>query len=1126
MFGFSYIMVLIRKNTFRVKLSVFIVLAIFALFTPVLGQHPCINELLSDNTSGIMDDDGDYVDWIEIFNPNSQAMNLENYGLSDDAGLIRKWLFPSVNIEAGGYMIVFASGKNRTNPQQALHTNFSINAQGEALYFTSPDGGVVNVIAAACIQENNSFGRFPDGIDEWMFFMEPTPGAPNNTQGFGASIAPPYFSHSAGFYAQDFNLILSHPDPAAVILYTLDGSQPCPSNLQGAQYQYKNKYIQFPGQTSGELLNKSIQSFLYQQEFLIQNRSLEQDKLTHISSTYHSNPPYFPVGPVRKGTVVKARAFKEGFLPSQVVTHTFFIEPDGQNPFVLPVISLSVQENRFFDYEEGIYVAGKTFDLWREANPNQDAYPHSPANYRNTGDEWEVPAYFEFFETNQTNPVLSQGVGVRIHGGATRAAPVKPLRVYAAQRYGTPTLNHQFFEELHHSEFKRILLRNSGNDAIFTYLRDVAIHRIVSPLIMDKMESRPSLLFLNGEFWGIYNMRERYDKYYLQRNYGVDAENLDLLELWGLPEEGDPLHYQQMLNYLEENDLSLSSNYEYINTLMDVQNYIDYQIAEIFSANTDWPAVNVAFWRLRTPQYEPSAPLGHDGRWRWLFFDIDFGFSGYYPSSPSHNTLEYATMENSTHWANAQWSTFLIRKLLQNESFRIDFINRFADLLNTVFLPQRMVAIITAYKELYQPHMPEHILRWKSLIGSMTAWEARVNLMIAFANQRPDFQRQHIREFFNISQDEKWIHIDVNDAQQGYVRINTIDLIPGQLGLPDTVYPWAGKYFHGIPITLKAFPKQGFKFSHWEGSLVDSNCVITIIPSQDLNIKACFVQEEVPDMHLIHYWHFNDLPSGNLDVVLSDFSITNSFPAFITYPGQGNGYLDRRTHNAENPVSDLNLHMGQLPSQGAVLRARNPAHSRELIINAPSVGYSGIIVNFAIVRSSNGLPRQEFYFSADGGQNWQLLQQDYVVGQLNTNLPQNGWMLKSFDLSEIPQVNNNPYLMFKILFIGEYPGNVDEGNVRFDNISVHGQVYSNILPSESGILLAYPNPFVDKVVVNNLSPGSSIEIYDAQGRLVFCTRSTLIKTEIDLKELPAGLYVIKAREFLTDKPLSTRIIKF
>lgn len=976
----------------------------------------CINELMASNETTIADEDGDYEDWVELWNLGEDPVNLEGWGLSDTESEPFRWVFPAVILQPDEFMLVWCSKKNRAVADAPLHTNYGISASGEAVYLTRSSGELADFAPATQLQADISWGRYPDGTGPWFFFDEPTPGALNTTPYYTEILSPPIFSQPGGFYTEGFELELSHPDPEVVIVYTLDGSEPDLGNLNGSTYQYKNSYPQNPADPFGPFLENSFQSHLYEIPLAIQDRSSEPDKMSQMSSTSDFEPVYFPANPISKATVLRAKAFKPGALTSAALTNTYFIYAEGRNRYDLPVISFSVQEDKFFDYQDGIYNAGVDFDTWRQDNPDSDT-PGYVGNWLREGDQWEYPANIEFFDTQDLHSVFNQRIGFKIHGRSSSTFRMKSLRLYARDIYGDNNFSYNVFPDQPYDSYKRLILRNGGNDAHLTTFRDAAIQEVCSKLNFDTQAFRPSIVFINGEFWGVHNIRERYDKHYLNRVYGVDKENIDLMEREEI-KEGDSVHFDALLSYLESHSLAIPENYEYILTQVDVENFMDYYIAEIFIRNHDWPQNNMRFWRLRTNSYEPNAPYGHDGRWRWLMYDTDLAL-------PSVSQMRDNTLLRAVHYSVR--SNRILCALLENDGFKVNFINRFADLMNSHFTLSRFSEEVQKVKAELEPDFAEHISRWGWPV-SLNEWQQQVNVLINAAGARPPHQRKHLREYFGIDSDVT-ITLDVNDDQQGLLRINTIDICGDTLGIDEAPYPWDGIYFHGIPIEVEAKAHPGYVFSHWEGDAEGTEAILTLTPQGDLYLKAVFTEISAGEAEIVHYWHFNSLPSGTLTEVEADYSAVGT--ATITYPGSGDGYMDTRTHRAADPVSNLNLLMGQEPDQGAVLRLRNPSDTREMIVTAPSTGFHDITGAYATTRTSNGATQQELYYSTDGGANWTQIGTSYTILELPS------WILRTFDISGDEAANNNEELMFRVLFTGEGADN-DAGNDRFDNFSLHG----------------------------------------------------------------------------------------
>ncbi len=984
-------------------------LFLFYFFPSVLpAQTVRINEVMSSNASTITDEDSDFNDWIELYNQGPSAVNLSGHGLSDNSSQPFKWTFPNVTIASGEYLLVWASGKNRTAPGSPLHTNFSIGAEGEDILLTHPNEGLIDTVEPVAIPSDMSYGRQPDGNGGWYFFNAPTPGSTNTTStGYEALLQAPSFSHSGGFYNASFSLNIT-ADPDAIILYTLDSSDPDEANLAGVTYTYKNQYPQNPGNSFGPILNGSYRTFSYTAPLSITDRSTEQNRLTGRSSTYDQSPWYAPASPVFKGTVIRARAVKGGHMPSEIVTHTFFVTPEAQARYTLPVVSISMQENLLFGYEEGIYTAGKTFDDWRTQNPGAQADGGVMANYHRDGDAAEYPGHVEIFDP-QAGTIIDQRMGMRIHGGWSRSFPTKSLRLYARNEYGKSHFDYPLFSERSSTEYKRLLLRNSGNDWDHTYFRDAAIQAVASPLNIDRQAYRPAVVFLNGEYWGLLNMRERYDKHYLNRMYGVDAENLDILENNRTPDEGDAAHYNATISYIQANGLVQDQHYEHIKTRIDVDNFIDYQIIQIFARNTDWPGNNIKFWRLKTSQYQPGAPYGHDGRWRWMLYDTDFGF-GIWDNTYTHNTLAFAAQSNGPDWPNPPWSTFLFRELLKNEKFKTAFINRFDDMLNSAFLPERTTAIVNEMKQAYVPEMAEHIARWK-VPSSVNTWNNRVNVMLNFVQQRPAYQRQHIRNYFGLGADIN-LTVNVSDPQHGHVRVNTLEIKSSTPGLSENPYPFSGAYFRGVPMEVEAIPAPGYRFAGWEGIAGGNTAKIQFTPEGNISLTAHFVQGE--STQLMHYWNFNDtgaLQEPTYTTEGAAITVTEG-PSTEVTDGNGNGF------------SGENVRLGD--NTGTHLRINNPLGAG-ILFTLPTTGYKDIVLKYETRRSGQGAGIQVVEYTTDG-----VSFEEFETLVIIDGDP----VLYTFDFTEVEAANDNPDFAVRITF--EQGTGSTVGNNRFDNVTVDG----------------------------------------------------------------------------------------
>ncbi|MCH8546380.1 MAG: CotH kinase family protein [Cryomorphaceae bacterium] len=797
------------------------------------NQNIYINELMASNDTTIADSTNAYEDWIEIYNTSAASYDLSDHYLSDDPSNLTKYQIPTNTfLVAGSYLIFWASG----DASRGLHhTNFRLSAsQGEYVIITAPNGiDIIDSVSFGPQRTDVSYGRYPDGSNQWAYFKAPTPGESNNTVTPKTSILEaPVFSHTGGFESSGFSLSLSAPDSGVTIYYTLDGSEPSPDNLAAKTYTYKNQYPQFANSPVGPALTDSIQTMTYSGPISIADRTTAPNKTSGKSTTFEASPNYLQTSPINKGTVVRAIAVRADAVSSEVATETYFVGSSLQNHYSLPVVSLSIDENLLFDVDEGIYCAGTTFENWR-SNTNAPARGNSPANYRWTGREHEYRMGFEYFNT-QGDKEFGQLVGARIHGGFTRARRRKALRFYPRSSYGKSHFDFPFFTNRSDTKYKRLLLRNSGNDERNTQYRDAFIQNLVKHLSFDIQESEAAIVFINGEYWGIHNFREWQNRHYIKRLYNVDREELDFIGERMDVKDGDSVHFNQLLEYVSQNDLSDDSLFAHINTQMDLDNFTDYVIAQVFSRNSDWPDNNIKWWRKRVP-YTPGAPEGHDGRWRWLAYDMDFGFGWHRGlNEVNQNTLQIARDEAEVG--------VLLRNLWPNADYRRYFINRYADLMNTCFLPSHVEGVVDSMTAIYQPEINEHAQRWRHFTG-VSQWMFEVNLIKTWSTLRPEHARAHVMNEFNLA-DKHQLDVDVNDTLMGYVRVNTIDILEQTVGITSSPYPWSGIYFENNSIDLSAHPFPGYLFSHWEvnGATITDDSIDFYMES-DSTIIAHFISD-------------------------------------------------------------------------------------------------------------------------------------------------------------------------------------------------------------------------------------------------------------------------------------------
>ncbi len=825
----------------------------YSVYNGEYAQQLFINEIMSSNGSTIADEDGNYEDWLELYNSGDAVIDLTGYYLSDNDNNKLKWQFPQSQINPGDFLLIWTSGNDKVGINGELHTSFSISADGEPLILTAPDTvTIVDQIPPIPIPRDESYGRNPDGSNNWYFYKNNTSTPDSSNIYIQEYLDSPLFSHSSGFYENEFYLELSTNDPEAIIYYTLDGSDPQPANDNPAKYYIKQDY------TGDELIEREKVTYEYTEPILIQNKPLEVNNITGIKTTHSQAESQYewkePITTLDKAVVIKAIAYKEGAIPSKCITNTYFVDENIFETFSLPVVSLIMDPADLFDYEDGIYVPGKLFT----GEGSYDSWKEMPANY---WEDWEKPASIALFEPDGTVGFM-QNIGIRIHGGWTRAQPLKSLRVYARSEYDTRNvIQYEIFpaavkngsnEKL--DEFKRLILRNGGQSFYSTMLEDGIMQKaFLGNGNVDLQNFRPALHFINGEYWGIINIQERLDKYYLHYHYNVDPDNLAIIEgPYAYPidmeegDESDRISYINMRDYGINNDLSLEENFNYIKSLIDIESFIDYNVLRIYSGDIDSIIKHMYTWREKIENVSSGEPVT-DGRWRWQTWDFDLSLNYY---NVGQDLLSMSIDPESEE------ATVLLRNLLKNDDFKQEFLNRFADHINTTFAPVRMEKIIEETSSAILPEVERHIERWGYPV-SLNNWLTKVESFKDWSNERPMIQRQQLVEQFNLG---GTVNLNLtSNTSEGIIKVNTIEIDENMPGI-ENPGNWTGIYFQGVPIHLQAIPKHGYRFVRWEGNddIIEEgeeDCIFLELEN-DVTIQALFeVDEEdivvnIPDSNL------------------------------------------------------------------------------------------------------------------------------------------------------------------------------------------------------------------------------------------------------------------------------------
>ncbi len=550
-----------------------------------------------------------------------------------------------------------------------------------------------------------------------------------------ADIRDPYeaegmnFSVKSGFYDSPFYLEISVPE-GSTVYYTLDGSVPDTGSSE------------------------------YTDRILITDRSDEAAVLSShtdivpedISGAYTNSMPEVQK---EKATVVRSIVVDKNGTQSKVVTNTYFVGDalSSEKYKGLKIISLVTSENDLYDYEKGIYVMGKTYDDWK----NSDEYDYMteewdiPANYTQKGREWEKPAAIQIFEDGK--PVITDDVGIRIHGGATRSYPQKSFNVYFRKDYGSSKLEYDLFSGNVKSQsdgsaitkFDTFILRNGGNDAMYTRFRDKLVQSLVSHRDFLTQGMEPCIVYLDGEFWGHYEITEKLDRTFVSAHYGVPKKEICIIKKDSFDSGSEETfkEWEELKQWISETDFSDQSEYEKLCERVDMKGYMEYISAEIYIDNANWGSSNSAMWKAE--KIDESNPYA-DGKWRFIMFDTEYSSAIYENTTPQKDS--FSRLTNSHGFLGV-----LFNAVLKNESFKKEFSKTFMDVIDNDFSDERVATEIDRLEKEYCDFSSETISRFWGNINGMDDpkyfYAQNVGILKDFYAKRRSSITKHLSKYIN-----------------------------------------------------------------------------------------------------------------------------------------------------------------------------------------------------------------------------------------------------------------------------------------------------------------------------------------------------------------------------------------
>jgi hypothetical protein len=580
-----------------------------------------INEVVSSNTK-YAPVGGEYFDLVEIYNGSGAPVDLSAYCLSDKQSEPERYRFPAVTLEAGGYFVVYCSGR-----EGADHAPFKISSSGEKLYLSGPEGVVDFVDVPGDLNANESYGRSGAGF---AYMADVTPGS-ENAGGYDSSVAAPSPNRPSGAYEEAFSLELSG---GGDIYYTTDGSEP---------NRYSHKYS-------------------------------EPIKISHMAF-------------IRAIAIADGRASEETQLFYTVgVEHAY------------PIVNVTMKQEDLTG-SEGVL------------NHPQEEYEHQ--------------AYVTMMENGDI--CFSVPCGFKLHGNDSKKGEKQNFQLRFRSKYGMSKLEYKVFPTRDIEKFNSLILKGGSEDYVFCGFRDELCTSLVDGTTALSVQAyRPVILYLNGEYRGIYWLRERFDPEYVSQRLGVSDDSVNILKDYGdNVVSGSGKSFYDLIKYCKSHDLRNEEDYKYVMARIDYMSMIDWYVCRSYFGDTD--LANIRFY----------SSTEDDGKWHWCFYDLDWALW-----NDTEDPIGKTARNDGHH--------VIMLALLKNPDFKDKFLKRYAQLMKTVLNEENICAKADEFVELMRPEIAEDREKYGYTVDR---WERSVEQLKSFVKngKRDKTVLAGIKKYFGLS---------------------------------------------------------------------------------------------------------------------------------------------------------------------------------------------------------------------------------------------------------------------------------------------------------------------------------------------------------------------------------------